>query len=166
MASDGWGVVGIFYIISSTQDDLTRTVLRLQRERYFDELNAKFWNHSAKGQCLNTDDSEGITLESLGGVFIATLFGLALSMVTLVGEVLYYRRKDHRQTSDVVRIVKPAPPVVAFGEEPPFVVGAGGQVTIGNEFIPSSEKRTAYSPVFSRRSIHSADEVSDPNKVD
>lgn len=29
-----------------------------------------------------------------GGVFIATLFGLALAMITLAGEVLYYRRRN------------------------------------------------------------------------
>lgn len=33
-----------------------------------------------------------------GGVFIATLFGLALAMITLAGEVIYYRRK--RKISD------------------------------------------------------------------
>lgn len=118
---------------------------------------------------MNTDDSEGITLESLGGVFIATLFGLALSMVTLVGEVLYYRRKEHRQTGDVVQIVKPAAPRNAFGDEPPppFPTGDDApQVTIGNEFVPSSEKRPAYISIFPRRSIHSSGSVTDPNKVD
>lgn len=29
-----------------------------------------------------------------GGVFIATLFGLALAMITLAGEVIYYRRRN------------------------------------------------------------------------
>lgn len=29
----------------------------------------------------------------MGGVFIATLFGLALAMITLAGEVIYYRKK-------------------------------------------------------------------------
>lgn len=34
---------------------------------------------------------------SLGGVFIATLFGLALAMLTLAGEVLYYRKRNVSQ---------------------------------------------------------------------
>ena len=33
------------------------------------------------------DDSDGITLHSLGGVFIATLIGLAVALVTLGVEV-------------------------------------------------------------------------------
>lgn len=41
------------------------------------------------------NENEGITLESLGGVFIATLFGLALAMITLGIEVLYHRRKNN-----------------------------------------------------------------------
>lgn len=41
-------------------------VLELQKERFFEQLQAKYWNHSAKGDCPNSDDSEGITLESLG----------------------------------------------------------------------------------------------------
>lgn len=54
-----------------------------------------------------------------GGVFIATLFGLALAMVTLAGEVIYYRRK--RKISDLAQqhqkaltVVKP-PKTITFG---------------------------------------------------
>ncbi|KAJ8982865.1 hypothetical protein NQ317_006415 [Molorchus minor] len=36
--------------------------------------------------------------DDLSGVFIATLFGLALAMITLVGEVIYYRRKRQNET--------------------------------------------------------------------
>ncbi|XP_053661514.1 ionotropic receptor 25a [Anopheles marshallii] len=80
---------------SHLQDELSYFILELQKERYFESLTAKFWNNSARSQCPNTDDSEGITLESLGGVFIATLVGLALAMITLLGEVIYYRRKEN-----------------------------------------------------------------------
>ncbi|KFB41372.1 hypothetical protein ZHAS_00008953 [Anopheles sinensis] len=83
---------------SHLQDELSYFILELQKERFFESLTAKFWNNSARGQCPNTDDSEGITLESLGGVFIATLVGLALAMITLFGEVLYYRRKERART--------------------------------------------------------------------
>lgn len=81
---------------SHLQDELSYYILELQKDRFFESLTAKYWNNSVRGVCPNTDDSEGITLESLGGVFIATLVGLALAMVTLVGEVLYYRRRDRK----------------------------------------------------------------------
>lgn len=53
----------------------------------------------------------------LGGVFIATLFGLALAMITLAGEVIYYRRKrkiDNSVQHKTLTVVKP-PKTVTFG---------------------------------------------------
>lgn len=41
-------------------------ILDLQKDRYFETQSAKYWNSSAAGDCPNTDDSEGITLGSLG----------------------------------------------------------------------------------------------------
>ncbi|KAF7269745.1 hypothetical protein GWI33_017263 [Rhynchophorus ferrugineus] len=85
---------------SHLQDDLSKVILDLQKDRFFEQLQAKYWNHSAKGNCPSTDDNEGITLESLGGVFIATLFGLALAMITLAGEVIYYKRKGRTNKNE------------------------------------------------------------------
>lgn len=41
-------------------------ILDLQKDRYFEMLASKYWNQTQKAQCLNSDDNEGITLESLG----------------------------------------------------------------------------------------------------
>lgn len=78
---------------------MSRSILELQKERYFEHLTNKYWNNSAKASCPNADDNEGITLESLGGVFIATLFGLALAMITLAIEVVYYKRRDAKEAA-------------------------------------------------------------------
>ncbi|XP_058066672.1 uncharacterized protein LOC131216249 [Anopheles bellator] len=94
---------------SQLQDELSYYILQLQSDRFFELLTPKYWNNSARGQCPNTDDSEGITLESLGGVFIATLVGLALAMITLLVEVLYYRRKQSRaEQSNIVQVAPAA----------------------------------------------------------
>lgn len=45
-------------------------ILDLQKNRYFETLTSKYWNQSLKAQCLDSDDNEGITLESLGKGFI------------------------------------------------------------------------------------------------
>ncbi|XP_008206325.2 glutamate receptor ionotropic, kainate 1 [Nasonia vitripennis] len=134
---------------SHLQEEISRRILDLQKDRYFESLSSKYWNQSLKGSCPNSDDNEGITLESLGGVFIATLFGLALAMVTLAGEVIYYRRrnaqdeqnqqkhrdhsksKDRMDDSDQIIIqklaaklqLKPAPPVSFDGK--PVAQGLG-----------------------------------------
>lgn len=135
--------------------------MELQKNRFFEGLTAKYWNHSAKGDCANTDDSEGITLESLGGVFIATLFGLALALVTLIGEVMYYRRKDMTsikavQTQQKImvkdtlsKIKKPKGKWFRAKQAP-------DEITIGNKFVPVSEKipNVSYISVFPRKPIH------------
>ncbi|XP_045505894.1 ionotropic receptor 25a [Colias croceus] len=79
---------------SRLQEDLSRTLLDLQKERFLEQLASKYWNETARQSCPDADESEGITLESLGGVFIATLFGLGLAMLTLAWEVFYYKRKE------------------------------------------------------------------------
>lgn len=59
------------------QDEISRIVVELQKQRFFEDLTAKYWNYELKGDCSGTsDDSEGITLDSLGGIFIATIVGL------------------------------------------------------------------------------------------
>ncbi|XP_069941255.1 ionotropic receptor 25a isoform X1 [Cherax quadricarinatus] len=86
---------------SHLQDEISRAILELQKDRYFEALSAQFWNSSARGICPSDNDSEGITLQSLGGVFIATLIGLALAMIALAAEVLYYKRGETSLVSDI-----------------------------------------------------------------
>ena len=50
-------------------------------------LPGKYWNNTLRSLCPVLDDSEGITLRSLGGVFIATLVGLGIAMLVLIVEV-------------------------------------------------------------------------------
>ncbi|XP_063910401.1 ionotropic receptor 25a isoform X2 [Zophobas morio] len=129
---------------SHLQDEISKTILNLQKDRFFEQLQGKYWNHTAKGGCASTDDNEGITLESLGGVFIATLFGLALAMITLVGEVLYYRRKGKVGSSDAKKS-KPG----AGGDNwkqtnlvPITLVDKDKQpITFGTEFKPVTRNR-------------------------
>ncbi|XP_029173656.1 ionotropic receptor 25a isoform X2 [Nylanderia fulva] len=123
---------------SHLQEEISRKILDLQKDRYFETLAAKYWNQTLKTQCPNSDENEGITLESLGGVFIATLFGLALAMITLAGEVLYYRKrnisqkeksndkktKKHTENDKIIMQkiasklqMKPAPTDAAFGKQ-------------------------------------------------
>ncbi|XP_055617080.1 glutamate [NMDA] receptor subunit 1 [Toxorhynchites rutilus septentrionalis] len=158
---------------SHLQDELSYYILELQKERYFESLTAKFWNNSKRGVCPNMDDSEGITLESLGGVFIATLVGLALAMITLAGEVLYYRRRD--RLGKLIK-VGPVDNQLESKSKKKHLLTVSGiletnsknnlnkfldkklsqNVTIGSKFVPASEKQRKinYISVFPRKPIH------------
>ncbi|CAG9789789.1 unnamed protein product [Diatraea saccharalis] len=148
---------------SRLQEHLSRALLDLQKERFLEQLASKYWNESARQACPDADESEGITLESLGGVFIATLFGLGLAMLTLAWEVFYYKRKEKNkvQAFDAkiekaddstkntekktgLRIRKKSKKlgkltkVVKFDDDERGKLAKG--VTIGDNFKPSSDK--------------------------
>ena len=84
---------------SHLQKEISRKILTLQKERYFETLTTKYWNTTAKNNCPVLDDSQGITIKSLGGIFIATLAGLVLSMVTLAYEVWQQKKKERQEVS-------------------------------------------------------------------
>ncbi|XP_033150369.1 LOW QUALITY PROTEIN: ionotropic receptor 25a [Drosophila busckii] len=88
-------------------DEISFSILELQKERFFEQLKGKYWNQSRLHSCPLSEDQEGITLESLGGVFIATLFGLILAMVTLAFEVMYYQKKQ--KALNLITKVQPFP---------------------------------------------------------
>lgn len=103
-------------------------------------------------------------MESLGGVFIATLFGLALALITLIGEVIYYRRKQSPTASSQILLVKAAK---NNDDDPPptfeDVAGQGTEnrwknrkipssITIGTDFVKSSDNpNVSYISVFPKQ---------------
>ncbi|XP_022208624.2 uncharacterized protein LOC111065005 [Drosophila obscura] len=88
-------------------DELSYAILELQKDRFFEELKARYWNQSNLRNCPLSEDQEGITLESLGGVFIATLFGLVLAMITLGLEVVYFKKRNDTLEAQAITQVKP-----------------------------------------------------------
>ena len=86
---------------SHLQKEMSKVILALQQERFFETLSAKYWNSTLRKLCPILDDSEGITLSSLGGVFIATLVGLGVAMLVLIVEVYLNKRKEKRSIGDV-----------------------------------------------------------------
>lgn len=147
---------------------MSKAILELQKDRFFESLTAKYWNHSSKAsECPNNDESEGITLESLGGVFIATLFGLALAMITLVIEVIYYKRRDARENA-IQQIAEQddiTPPPSYDGKDPKrsskkMFRNNNEIVTLGGEkFVPASlSQRIPYIAAYPRRPIRSAEQ--------
>merc|ERR1711978_151526 len=78
---------------SHLQEEISKVILELQKDRYFETLYGKYWNSSLRSDCPTLDDSDGITLRSLGGVFIATLVGLGIAMIVLAFEVYFHKKE-------------------------------------------------------------------------
>lgn len=61
--------IALMYVICDRcicKNNILCRILDLQKDRYFEMLAAKYWNQTLKTQCPNSDENEGITLESLG----------------------------------------------------------------------------------------------------
>ncbi|KAM3955104.1 LOW QUALITY PROTEIN: ionotropic receptor 8a [Aphomia sociella] len=151
---------------SRLQEDLS-ALLELQKERFLEQTAAKYWNDSARQACPDADESEGITLESLGGVFIATLFGLGLAMITLAWEVFYYKRKEKNKIQMLeANVEKPAANKEVLEKKVDNFtkvrkravkggkvsksgkIKSGKNVTIGDSFKPVAEKGVSYISVY------------------
>lgn len=85
-----------------------------------------------------------------GGVFIATLFGLGLAMITLAWEVFYYKRKEKNKIQaidtekkqafvDPVEKKKKSDNVARLRKKDKKKSGNTKSVTIGDTFKPVSE---------------------------
>ena len=77
-----------------------RTTEACSRQAYFESLSANYWRSSKRNDCPILDDSQGITLRSLGGIFLATLCGLILSMLTLAYEVWQEKRAEKNKVHE------------------------------------------------------------------
>ena len=86
---------------SHLQEEISKVILELQKDRYFEMLSSKYWNSTLRSFCPTLDDSEGITLRYLGGVFIATLVGLAIAMVVLAFEVYFHKKDAKNNVQDI-----------------------------------------------------------------
>lgn len=63
-------------------------ILKLLNQRDLEALKEKWWNNNPnKKDCPKAEDeSDGISIQNIGGVFIVILVGIALSIVTLAFE--------------------------------------------------------------------------------
>lgn len=83
-----------------------------------------------------------------GGVFIATLFGLALAMITLIGEVIYYKRKGTNKVKEIQPIDKLQKNTKdLFSNETKIV-------TFGSTFKPVKSPKTSHISVYPRPALH------------
>ena len=51
---------------------------------------ARYWSTDFKNNCPVLDDTEGISLRSVGGIFIGSVTGFALAMLVFLVEVVFF----------------------------------------------------------------------------
>ncbi|XP_034939121.1 ionotropic receptor 25a-like [Chelonus insularis] len=84
---------------SPLKDQLNNAILRLLNQRKLEKLKNKWWNKNPnKKECEKEDDqSDGISIQNIGGVFIVIFVGIILACMTLAFEYWYYRYRPQMQ---------------------------------------------------------------------
>lgn len=87
---------------SDLKDKLSSTILKLLNQRRLENLKEKWWNQNEeKKECQDSKkQSDGISINNIGGVFIVIFIGVILACITLVIEYWYFKKKE----SNVVTI--------------------------------------------------------------
>lgn len=76
------------------RDDLSFAILQLINQRFMEILREKWWTNNPKRvSCDNNDESEGISIENIGGVFIIIFAGVLLSFLVWAIERFAYKAK-------------------------------------------------------------------------
>lgn len=76
------------------RDDLSYAILQLINKRFMEVLREKWWtNNPRRIVCDNNDESEGISIENIGGVFIIIFAGVFLSFFVWSIERFIYKTK-------------------------------------------------------------------------
>lgn len=92
---------------SPLKDQFNDAILKLLNERKLETLKERWWNKNPNRKvCVNKDESDGISLQNIGGVFIVIFMGIVLACLTLLFEYWWYKvRKGAGRVSDSANAV-------------------------------------------------------------
>ncbi|KAK3091196.1 hypothetical protein FSP39_017882, partial [Pinctada imbricata] len=90
---------------SPLADQFSSVILELQSELILEKLKEKWWRSKNPTCSGTTDENTGLTLESLGGIFIVILGGCFLSYVVLGAELIVNKIRLSRKGNASVSIL-------------------------------------------------------------
>ncbi|XP_032686225.1 ionotropic receptor 25a [Odontomachus brunneus] len=102
---------------SPLKDQFNNAILILLNKRRLEKLKDKWWKYNpAKKNCeLENNQSDGISIHNIGGVFLVIFVGIVFACLTLAIEYWYYRhrakvtglRKGSSPKTTIMKVVKP-----------------------------------------------------------
>lgn len=72
-------------------------ILQLLNQRYLEELKSKWWQHEKKDCPEVESETDGISINNIGGVFLVIVIGTGLGLLTLAVEFYLYKYRPSRQ---------------------------------------------------------------------
>ncbi|XP_035708909.1 ionotropic receptor 25a isoform X1 [Folsomia candida] len=95
---------------SPLKDQLNDAILKLLNQRHLEQLKERWWNENqfAKKDCPKDDNqSDGISIHNIGGVFIVIFVGIVMACFTLIFEYWWYRKRNIAE--EMAEMALPAP---------------------------------------------------------
>lgn len=72
-------------------------ILQLLNQRTLEDLKSHWWDFN-KSKCDKIEDeSDGISIQNIGGVFLVIFIGIGLGLITLAFEYYWYKWRPQRQ---------------------------------------------------------------------
>ncbi|ODM93591.1 Glutamate receptor ionotropic, kainate 2 [Orchesella cincta] len=99
---------------SPLKDQLNDAILKLLNQRHLEQLKETWWNdNDFKATCPKDDNqSDGISIHNIGGVFIVIFVGIVMACFTLVFEYWWYRKRNIAEEMAEMAL----PPPKEFGQ--------------------------------------------------
>jgi len=93
---------------SPLKDQLNDAILRLLNQRKLEGMKERWWNQNPYRQNCDEDeeDTGGISIHNIGGVFIVIFVGIFLALITLAIEYWYYKNKTPTRVGSATDPVK------------------------------------------------------------
>lgn len=78
-------------------------ILQLLNKRHLEKLKEDWWNAAEyKSKCEKIEDqSDGISIQNIGGVFIVIFVGIGMACITLIFEYWWYKIRKTPKIIDV-----------------------------------------------------------------
>ncbi|KAG6445268.1 hypothetical protein O3G_MSEX003820 [Manduca sexta] len=91
---------------SPLKDQFNNAILRLLNERKLENLKETWWNNNPNSmKCEKQDDqSDGISIQNIGGVFIVIFMGIGLACITLGVEYWWYKWRKRPLVGDIMQV--------------------------------------------------------------
>ncbi|XP_036327744.1 ionotropic receptor 25a [Rhagoletis pomonella] len=89
---------------SHLKDQFNNAILTLLNKRQLEKLKEKWWkNDETQAKCDKPEDqSDGISIHNIGGVFIVIFVGIGMACITLVFEYWWYKYRKNPRIVDVI----------------------------------------------------------------
>nr|CAD7262763.1 unnamed protein product [Timema shepardi] len=117
---------------SPLKDQFNNAILQLLNKRKLEKLKETWWNQNPerKTDCEKQDDqSDGISIQNIGGVFIVIFVGIGMACVTLAFEYWWYKYKKDPRVVDVAPSTTNQKALVMVPPPPPTKLDGG--ITMG-----------------------------------